>query len=221
MRRAFTLYGVSLVAVALASVALAAPHPNNAHGTGAGVGQGANFSAENGGGASDPLFALLDTDGDGVISAKELKRAIIVLKELDTNKDGSISWEEVLAASKGGPAASAVGAGPGDPPQGAGTGFAGGGAAGGGEESQAFKRFMQYDKNGDGKLSADELPPQMAGLLRNADLNHDGFIDARELEIAVKQMGDRMKAGMVGGQQGPGMTGRMPGGNPANGGKGP
>ncbi|HEY4234736.1 MAG TPA: hypothetical protein VGM76_14980, partial [Lacipirellulaceae bacterium] len=103
---------------------------------------------------------------------------------------------------------------------GAGAGAAGGGI--GGEESQPFKRFMQYDKNGDGKLSADELPPQMAGLLRNADLNHDGFIDARELELAVKQMGDRMKAGMIGGQQGPG--GRMPGGNPiggANGGKGP
>jgi Ca2+-binding EF-hand superfamily protein len=209
------------MAAALASYAVAAPHPNNVHGAGAAAGQGANFSAQNGPGASDPLFALLDADGDGVISAKELKRAIVVLKELDTNKDGSISWEEVQAAGIGGPNPNPAGPAAGDPPQGAGTGFAGGGAAGGAEESQPFKRFMQYDKNGDGKLSADELPPQMAGLLRNADLNHDGFIDARELDMAVKQMGDRMKAGMVGGQQSPGMMGRMPGGNPANGGKAP
>ena len=49
------------------------------------------------------------------------------------------------------------------------------------------------------KVTVDEVPASM----RDWDQNHDGVIDARELELAVRQMGDRGNAilgrGLVGG----------------------
>jgi hypothetical protein len=88
----------------------------------------------------------------------------------------------------------------------------------GNADAQAMGRFMQYDKNHDGKVTVDEVPPAM----RDWDINHDGVIDAKELELAVRRMGDRGNAmlgrGLVGGQggaQGQGAGVHMPGGTPA------
>ena len=218
--RAAVLSVVILISGALmcaVSSAWAAPRSGGEHGLtndpAPGAGNGAGST-----GASDPLFAILDADGDGVISAKELKNAIKVLKELDTNKDGMITWEEVLAAGKGNPIASAAGVGVVDQPAGAASAAAG---VMGVEQSPMFKRFMSYDKNGDGKLTPDELPREAVVLLKDADLNHDGAIDARELAIAIRQMGERMNAATGRGMVGPG-AGRLPGGNPTgNGGNTP
>lgn len=44
---------------------------------------------------------------------------------------------------------------------------------------QVLKRA---DVNGDGKLSADEAPPFLQKKFSQIDANHDGFLDAAELE---------------------------------------
>jgi Ca2+-binding EF-hand superfamily protein len=208
MRNACSLLAVVIAVLAVANFAAAAPRNDKPHGPGPAAGQATGVGAAGGAAAADPLFAILDTDGDGVISAKELHKAMAALKELDTDKDGNITWAEVVAHSG---AVSQPGFGPSD--NGAGVGV--GGANG--EQSQGVKRFMQYDKNHDGKLTPDELPPEMSAMLRDADLNHDGAIDPRELKMAVEKMGDRMGAGLsrgLGGPQGPGAKGPFTGGNP-------
>lgn len=220
MRNAQSIPAVAIALFAMMNVATAAPRSSNSHETGAAAGQPAAagigaFGAgagDAGAAAPDPLFALLDTDGDGAISAKELHKAVAALKECDANHDGSIAWDEIVAASG---AASQMRLGQGN--SSTGIGAAGGGL--GGEASQSFKRFMQYDKNHDGKLTVDEVPASM----RDLDQNGDGVIDAKELQMAVERAGGRMNPGMTrgpGGLQNPGMNGRMPGGNPAGGASG-
>jgi Ca2+-binding EF-hand superfamily protein len=46
---------------------------------------------------------------------------------------------------------------------------------------------MGFDKNGDGKVTKDELPERMQGLLEQADTNRDGALDREE----VKRFADR------------------------------
>lgn len=41
--------------------------------------------------------------------------------------------------------------------------------------------LQNFDKNSDGRLSQDELPPQMAGRFASGDKNGDGFLDADEI----------------------------------------
>lgn len=46
-----------------------------------------------------------------------------------------------------------------------------------------IERMMQQDKNGDGKLSRDELPEERADrMIGNFDKNGDGAIDREEAE---------------------------------------
>ncbi len=46
-----------------------------------------------------------------------------------------------------------------------------------------IERLYRYDANGDGKLSADELPPRAKRLIGQADRDQDGSLDREELEI--------------------------------------
>ena len=45
----------------------------------------------------DPVLAAIDTNGDGIISAEEIKNSASALKKLDTNGDGKIGREEASA----------------------------------------------------------------------------------------------------------------------------
>ena len=54
-----------------------------------------------GGPRPNPLFEALDIDGDNMISARELRRAVANLKKLDEDGDGNISLEEVTPARRG------------------------------------------------------------------------------------------------------------------------
>ena len=49
--------------------------------------------------------------------------------------------------------------------------------------------MMAFDKNGDGKLSAEELPERMRGVVARADANKDGFATRDELTKALAAQG--------------------------------
>jgi len=139
-------------------------------------------------------MTALDTNGDGVIDESEMKNATASLKKLDKNGDGKLSDEELRPAGMGGRG-----------------GFGGQGGRQGGQGGQGgdggdfVARLMQNDKNGDGKLSKDELPERMQAMFGNLDKNSDGFLDKAELEAAIAQM--RQQRGGGDGQRPPGEGG--------------
>ncbi len=71
--------------------------------------------------------------------------------------------------------------------------------------------LMQFDKDGDKKLSKEELPERMQGLFERMDSNGDGFIDATEIAEMRKRFGNR-------GDRPPGVPGVPGGGGPPGGG---
>jgi Ca2+-binding EF-hand superfamily protein len=46
----------------------------------------------------DPILAAIDTNGDGVLSAEEIRNAASAIRKLDTNKDGRVTREEAIPA---------------------------------------------------------------------------------------------------------------------------
>jgi len=56
---------------------------------------------------------------------------------------------------------------------------------------QIAKRLLQDDKNGDGKLSQDELPQQLRQAFESMDTNHDGLLDESEILAFSKMMASR------------------------------
>jgi hypothetical protein len=60
-------------------------------------------------------------------------------------------------------------------------------------------RLMAYDKNGDGKVTKDELPERMHSLIEQGDRNGDGALDREE----IRRMTER-------GPRGPGNGGPPP-----------
>ena len=167
----------------------------------------ANPPAANGAAAANKLFAALDLDGDGIISKAELRKAIVSLKKLDTDNDGQLTMAEcgIGTDANGNPTADAnAGANANgvanDPTLNGANGAAN--TAFSGRRNDAMAGFLALDKNHDGKLTPDEVPPQMMGMLRGADLNHDGAIDAAEFAAVAQKMGDRMKAAYAAGLNG-------------------
>src|SRR5262249_29138764 len=135
---------------------------------------------------------------DGVISEEEMKNAYEALKKLDKNGDGKLTRDEVQPAGFG---------------RGFGSGAPGGGLFGGGfgrgGGTDFVERIMAFDKNKDGKVTKDELPENMQGLLDRFDENKDGALDKAELEKASQRFGQR-----AGGRPGqPGAPGAPGAGN--------
>jgi Ca2+-binding EF-hand superfamily protein len=142
-----------------------------------------------------PILMALDTNGDGMISATELKNAPAALRKLDKNGDGQITMDEVRPNFPG----------RGD---GRGPGRGEGREATGPTPEELQQTLMSFDKNKDGKLSKDELPERMRGIFDRGDTNHDGFLTADE--IAKVASAQAMPQG-GGGREGRG-EGRGPGG---------
>ena len=47
----------------------------------------------------DPVLAAIDTDGDGIISADEIRNSPKALRTLDKDGDGKLTREEVIPAA--------------------------------------------------------------------------------------------------------------------------
>jgi hypothetical protein len=82
-------------------------------------------------------------------------------------------------------------------------GRGGPGGPGGGNVDEAVARMLQLDKNGDGKLSADELPERMAGLMVRGDLDKDGVL-TRDEPMKLAQAQSQEQRGGPGGEGGRG-----------------
>jgi Ca2+-binding EF-hand superfamily protein len=132
-----------------------------------------------------------DKDGDGKLSKSELPRHLASqLKTADTNGDGAIDRAELANVMQ-----------PVQPQFGAGGGVGNGGLGGGGFRGQGgFNgdprpgvNLSQYDRNGDGQLSADEMPAQMRGVLRGTDQNGDGQLSPQELQAIQQRMNERIR----------------------------
>jgi Spy/CpxP family protein refolding chaperone len=90
-----------------------------------------------------------------------------------------------------------------------------------GDASDPVSRIMKFDKNGDGKLTKDEVTDaRFNRLFAAADANKDGVVTKEELTTLVSQapQGDRGGPGGFGGPGGPGGFGG-PGGPGGPGGR--
>lgn len=163
------------------------------------------------------LVAVIDADGDGIISADEMKNAPAALKKLDKNNDGSLSREELQARPPGGggPRERRGGdegkakAGPRDgerPPGGPRDGDRPQGGPRDGERPRGGPREGEgkapeggREKPPGGERGQGERPPAPP-LVGALDADHDGSISAQEIDNAAEALAklDQNKDGQLG-----------------------
>ena len=108
----------------------------------------------------------MDKDGDGKISKDEAPEPMKnFFDRMDANGDGFLERSELEAMRN-----RRGGGGPGGP--------------GGGPPN-----LMQYDKDGDGKVTKEEAPEFMQSFFDRMDANGDGAIDRQEIESMRSRMG--------------------------------
>jgi len=135
----------------------------------------------------DAILIAMDADHDGIVSQKEMTKALAALRKVPKDKQGNITTPDKAATDPNAAGADA--------------GLAQGAVADGRNNNEVMGRFMQMDSNHDGVLSPNEVPPQQQVMLRAADTNRDGVIDATEMQAFSRKMGDRMKGFSAGGNQ--------------------
>ena len=118
-----------------------------------------------------PVMKTLDVDEDGQLSPAEIENASKSLIKLDKNGDGILSAEEMRPDPTQMPMF-APGGQPNNPPN----------------PELMMRMFEGRDQNKDGKLTDDEIPPQMRERLSNIDQNNDGQIDRSEIEQAMRRL---------------------------------
>ncbi len=109
----------------------------------------------------DRILARVDSDGDGALSAAEGKAmAERMFERRDADGDAVLTREEFMAA-KGGKRLSADRR----------------------DKLEAFRaqRFASMDKNGDGRVSAEEYFAAAQGRFRAADADNDGRVTREEM----------------------------------------
>lgn len=113
------------------------------------------------------LFAILDTDHDGVISEKELQAASQSLTTIDHNQDGRITMDELRPIKPGGDGGpdSPPKPKPNEPPQ---------------LKPQLPAIIVALDLDKNGKISAQELQSAPESL-KSLDHDGDGELSLREM----------------------------------------
>lgn len=149
----------------------------------------------------DEAFVRLDADGDGFVCAEEARQAGKVLNELtwervdrqamfkaiDADGDGVVTQDEFMGASLAEVVGKAM--------QQARMAMYGKGARAGREKRKKGDFLSRLDKDGDGKLSKDELPEKMQQKFDRLDKDGDGFVTAEEMKAARGARGKKRKKG--------------------------
>jgi Ca2+-binding EF-hand superfamily protein len=125
-------------------------------------------------GAGESLTKFLDANKDNKVSRDEFAKLLTLFDVLDANHDGELSQEELNGLFRAINTAQSE---------------AQNQATGGVDVSNLFTKF---DKNKDGKLTADEVADER--MFKALDLNKDGSVTRDEAETALKQMAERAKA---------------------------
>ena len=176
------------------------------------------------GGFVERIMAM-DENKDGKLSKDELpERMQRMIERADMNEDGFLSQEELKQMSermgqRRGGAAGGRPDGQGRPgPAGGSDRPREGGDANseppGGRDADGFiERLLSFDENEDGKLSKEELPERMQGMIEGIDANKDGVIDKGEMEQMGQQFG-QSRGGRPGGDRPDAGQGRPGGRSP-------
>lgn len=168
---------------------------------------------------AENILRMYDRNKDGKLDQDELQNTQVlrtVWQQYDANRDNALDLNEIIAYLKSNNRGQGQGSGSGF------TGsfrFGGGGPGGGGSggfngrqggfgnqspEERVRGFIARFDKDNDGKLSAEEYPQFMRPPFAEADANKDGFVDAKEMADAFEKM--RSQFGGPGGG-GPGRFG--------------
>ncbi len=115
------------------------------------------------------LMERFDKDGDQKLDTTELVAVLTEMRNLRGRRPGG---------PEGGPPAGERG-----PREGA------------GPEAMLKRMFEQNDKDGDGKLTGDEIPERMKQNLERIDTNSDGAVDKSEAEAIFSRMRHRRPGG--------------------------
>lgn len=111
-----------------------------------------------------PLLRVLDTNGDGELSSREIDRAPKQLRKLDTNRDGRVTTDEISPITNVPPL--------GQPQVQK-------------KRGNMFDELFKSDTDGDNMLSQEELGERFAPMFAQVDENRDGYVSKEEIKNAV------------------------------------
>lgn len=132
--------------------------------SGGGRGGGGDRMMVGGPRTGESLTKFLDANSDGKVSREEFSKVVSLFDLLDKDHNGELSTEELNGFFRAVNEAQAQ-------------------ATGGVELNNLFEK---YDKNKDGKITADEIGNER--IFKSLDLNKDGEVTRAEADTALKQM---------------------------------